>query len=246
MNEVICIKDLQVDYEEDTALKHVNIEIEEKEFIGIIGPNGGGKTTLLKTLLGMKKQTKGSIEIKEDQVIGYVPQFTTFDKNFPIKVLDVILLGHLPKKVKLFQKFTNSEREHAKEIMKKLKIDHLKDRNIHALSGGQMQRVLIARAMMTHPTILILDEPTSGVDEQSTNEIYRLLKELNKHMTILMITHDSIDLMEYFDRVIYINKTAHTHVAGEKPAGKPDEACPIDWFVEGKRIQENLEKEKEK
>lgn len=238
---VITATDLTVRYEQHTALSHVNFKVEEKEFIGIIGPNGGGKTTLVKAMLGLLKASEGTIRVNEDEVIGYVPQVSTFDKNFPISVIDVILTGHLPRKFKLGHRFKGHDEKHAHRVMTQLGIQDLGKRQIGQLSGGQMQRVLIARALMNHPTVLVLDEPTASVDQDTKAEIYDMLKELNKSMTIIMITHDTTMMWPYLDRCIYINKTAHLHNQDGEVDGEVLESCPIDWFVQGERIQKALE-----
>lgn len=204
---ILKVTDLHVSYGQTVALSGVNLEVEPCDFIGIIGPNGGGKTTLIKTILGILKPTHGKIELDPGETLGYVPQLTTFDRKFPITVLEVILLGHLPKRITLGHHFTKHEKEHALFVMERLGIADLKKRQIGELSGGQMQRVLVARALMTHPTILVLDEPTAGVDEASKKEIYQLLKELNKSMTILMITHDQMDTAPFVSRFLYVNRT---------------------------------------
>ncbi len=243
-NYVIQIEDLHVNYDQTVALAGVDLKVKEKEFLGIIGPNGGGKTTMVKAILGLLKPIKGRILVKDNQVIGYVPQITTFDRQFPITVEEVILTGHLPKKIKFFKRFDNHEKAHATRVMERLGIEALKHRQIGALSGGQMQRVLIARALMNHPTILVLDEPTAGVDESAKMDVYNMLGELNKDMTIMMVTHDTSVLMGYLDRCVYINKKAHIHqsMVGEKIEG---ETCPIEWFIQGEAIQKDLLKEGE-
>lgn len=240
---VISVKDLTVKYEYVTALDRVTFDIDEKEFIGIIGPNGGGKTTLVKTLLGLLEPAGGSVKMADEQVIGYVPQRTTFDRHFPITVMDVVLTGHLPTKFRLLHRFKGHDYDHAMEVMEQLGIGHLAKRQIGKLSGGQMQRVLIARALMNHPTILILDEPTASVDEVSKKEIYDMLAKLNEDMTILMISHDTSMIWPYLDRCVYINKTAHLHdhVTEDGTDAEISDSCPIEWFVEGERIQKELE-----
>ncbi len=245
---VISIQELQVNYDHVIALKQVSFDVKPLEFIGIIGPNGGGKTTLVKTILGILKPKAGKIHIKSSEVIGYVPQLTTFDRQFPITVKEVILTGHLPKHIKLGHRFSAHEIEHALSVMKHLGIENLKDRQIGTLSGGQMQRTMIARALMNHPTILILDEPTAGVDESSKKEIYKMLHELNQNMTILMITHDTSKLLKYTDRVIYINKTVHIHeqVGQEESINTQNNTCPINWFIQNEKIQKVFLDKKEK
>lgn len=235
---VIKIDSLYVNYDHVEALKNVTFSILEKEFIGIIGPNGGGKTTLVKTILGILKAKSGNVKICDQQVVGYVPQLTTFDRSFPITVKEVVLTGHLPKRIKFLQKFSSHHQDHAVRVMSRLGIESLENRQIGALSGGQMQRVLIARALMNHPTILVLDEPTAGVDELAKEDIYSMLEDLNKDMTILIVTHDTSQLIKHLDKVIYINKTAHIHSV--KGNMVDENGCPIEWFIEGEQIQKRL------
>jgi zinc transport system ATP-binding protein len=239
-DKIIQISKLSVNYDQVEALKHVSFDIYDKEFIGIIGPNGGGKTTLVKTILGLLEPKIGTVKIKENEIIGYVPQLTTFDRSFPITVEEVILTGHLPVKLKILQKFSLHEYEHAVRVMTRLGIESLRKRQIGTLSGGQMQRVLIARALMNHPTILILDEPTAGVDEKAKRDVYTMLQDLNKDMTILIVTHDTGQLLDHLNRVIYINKTAHIHSKGAKTPMVDENGCPIEWFILGEQIQKEL------
>lgn len=237
---VLTVKDLGVSYDQVEALKGVNFTVEANEFIGIIGPNGGGKSTLVKAILGIKDYSVGEITIAEGEVLGYVPQHTTFDRRFPITVEEVILTGHLPKKIRLGYKL-NHHNTHADRVMKALGIIDLGKRQIGQLSGGQLQRVLLARALMNHPTILVLDEPTAGVDEASKAVIFKMLSEMSQYMTVLMISHDSNQLNKYVNRLFYINKTIHIHMVDE--LGKIDDVdnCPINWFIEGEKLQTKLE-----
>lgn len=246
---MITIDNITVKYEETVALSNINLSIRDKEFIGIIGPNGGGKTTLVKTILGIIEPASGQVRLDKEEILGYVPQLKTFEREFPITVEEVILTGHLPRKIRFAKRFQSHEYDHAGHVMARLGIEPLKKRQIGALSGGQMQRVLIARALMNHPTILILDEPTAGVDEESKQEIYKMLQELNEDMTIIMITHDTLGLMKLFDRVVYINKTIHLHNSINLEEDLEElvegEVCPINWFVQGEKIQNDLMKANE-
>lgn len=207
----IKISDLSVNYDLVNALKDVELKIKNKDFLAIIGPNGGGKTTLIKVLIGLLKPTKGSVTKKGNDPIGYVPQFTSFDRTFPINVFDVILTGTLPKKIKLFQKYSDEDKKDAEKIMKQLGILNLKKRQIGKLSGGQLQKVLIARALVVNPKILVLDEPTASLDFETKIEIYKILKQLNKDKTVIMVTHDIEDMFQYIDSIAYINKTLRFH-----------------------------------
>lgn len=203
----IEIKDLDVNYGNINVLKNLSVNIKHNEFVGIIGPNGGGKTTLLKAILGLVKPVKGSVSINKDSLIGYVPQYSQFDRTFPIEVIDVILMGKLPKKIKWFSTISNEDKKQAESIMKDLGIYELKNRQIGKLSGGQLQKVLIARALVADPQIFILDEPTSNIDTNSKKDIFRILKKLNNNKTILIVSHDLEELAKYIDSIICVNKT---------------------------------------
>lgn len=205
MND-IEMKNLSVNYGEVCALKDINLKIGNREFVGITGPNGAGKSTLLKVLLGILNPTSGSIVLKDNVSIGYVPQFTSFDKQFPIKVLDVILMGSLSNKIKLLKKYSKEDIDRARNIMDKLGILEFEDRQIGQLSGGQLQKVLIGRALMTDPEILVLDEPTASLDFKAKTEIYEMLSKIKKEKTIIIVTHDIKEVVSYTDRVVYLNK----------------------------------------
>jgi len=236
--DIIQIKNLHVQYEKVKALSGVTFNIADGEFLGIIGPNGGGKTTLVKTILGLVKPSQGEVTIKDNSIVGYVPQLSTFNRRFPITVGEVILGGHLPRKTKLFYRPSKDVMEHVTRVMEELGIAGLYDRQIGQLSGGQTKKVLIARALMNHPNVLILDEPTAGVDESSIENIYDMLKQLNERVTIIIVSHNIGKLIPYLDRVVYIDHIAHIHrdryeIKGDMVDFK---ACPIDWFVQGERI----------
>ena len=211
----IKIKNLDMYYGSVCALKNVNLEIKDKEFVGIVGPNGGGKSTLLKLILQLLKPTKGTILMDyKHQKIGYVPQFSFFDRNFPIHVLDVILMGTLPKKIVRFHRYSKEEIKKAQQIMHQLDLVEFEKTQIGNLSGGQLQKVILARSLITNPNVLVLDEPTANIDANSRKEIYRLLKEINKDKTILMVTHDLEHAKDYIDRVLYVNQEV-TFINGE-------------------------------
>lgn len=204
---LIKANDISIYYGKVEALKSVSLTVFSGDFIVVTGPNGGGKTSLIKTVLGLIKPSKGNIWIKENTRISYVEQVTLFDREFPISVEEILLSAHLPSEIKLFYKHPKASIDHAVKVMKDLDIIDLKKRQIGELSGGQLQRVLLGRALMSHPSILLLDEPTAGVDENSRSEIYKMLKSLNKSLTIILITHDIIDDITGMNRHIRINKT---------------------------------------
>lgn len=210
----IVINNLSVNYDLVNALKDINLKIKNKDFLAIIGPNGGGKTTLIKVLLDLLKPNKGSVTKKDNTPIGYVPQFTSFDREFPINVFDTILTGRLPKQIKLFHRYSREDKKSVEVIIEQLGLMELKKRQIGQLSGGQLQKVLLARALVVNPKILVLDEPTTSLDFETKMEIYEILKQLNKDKTIIVVTHDIEEISPYIDSIAYINKTLKFH--GEK------------------------------
>ena len=192
------ITNLTFAYHKDNILEDINFEVKQNDFIAIIGPNGGGKSTLLKLILGINNIQKGSID--KISSIGYVPQNTNINTSFPIKVIDVVLMG-LSK-----QKISN-----AKNALQQVGMQDYINTKIGSLSGGQRQRVMIARALCTNPKLLLLDEPTSSIDVEGQKQIYELLKILNKHITIVVVSHDISIILGYANKVAHINKTLTFH-----------------------------------
>lgn len=207
----IEISDLTISYGEIEALKNITFTIRENDFVGIIGPNGGGKSTLIKSLLGLLEPKKGSIRINGNKEIAYVPQFAEFDRKFPISVEEVIKMGLIKSKSYFFKKYTDNELDKFQHIVNKLNIQKLIKKQLSELSGGQLQKVLVARALISDPGILLLDEPTANLDVKTKNDIYSMLKVLSKDITILIITHDIAEIFSYATSVAYINKTLHYH-----------------------------------
>lgn len=204
-------------YPSNRVLKNVSFRIDQGEFIGLIGPNGGGKTTLLKLILGFLKPSDGAIEIlSEKHKIAYVPQSNRFDRDFPISVEEVVLSGllsHLP----WYGKFKENDRQLAKEKIEEMGLSSLTHHAFGTLSGGQAQRALIARALVSKPQILLLDEPTASVDVQAESDIYAILNQLKGNITILMVTHDLRAAIEKVDRVLCVQ--------GEVLSLMPQEVC---------------------
>ncbi len=233
---LIKLQDVSVRYGSVIALENINLKVKENEFLAIIGPNGGGKTTLLKVLLGLITPTEGLVKFNKDVTLGYVPQFTRFNTNFPITVEDVILTGRLPSKLKFFHRYYKEDLDIALDIMKRLGIEEFRYRQIDKLSGGQKQKVLIARALLIEPKILLLDEPTASLDSNSKNEIYNLLKVINKDKTIVMVSHDIGVISSYIDSVACLNKRLYYHGDDTKLDRNKLESsygCPVELIAHG-------------
>lgn len=220
MTPIIKFENINFAYNGVKVLENINLEIKEKDFVGIIGPNGGGKTTLLKLMLGLIKPIEGRLEIlgktpqKVRNQIGYVPQFNTTDKLFPITVLDVVLMG-LTDSNSFLPWFSKNQINRAMEVMEKVQIKDLADKPFGELSGGQKQRCLIARAIASSPKILLLDEPTASVDSKVESNIYELLKVLNQKITIILVSHDLGFVSTYVNKVACVNKKLAFHKTKE-------------------------------
>ena len=199
---IIKIKKLSFGYtSKKENLKNINLEIEEGKFTCIVGENGSGKSTLLKCILGLNKGYTG--EIEKTCKIGYLPQVTEIQKNFPASIEEVVMSGTISNNpISIFYK--KEDKEKAKNIMKQLDIYEIRKTSFADLSGGQKQRVLIARAMCATEKVIILDEPTNGLDPNIANQIYTILNDLKKKngLTILMVSHDTYRALKYADKVI--------------------------------------------
>ncbi len=215
MTPLIQVQDLSIFREEDPILENISFSIEAQEYVGIVGPNGGGKTTLLLALLGLLKPQAGSIQIHDHapqhpsarRIIGYVPQtFLGRQFSFPISVEEVVATGLLHRN--FFGMIRRSQWEQVSETLKEVGLLRYAKRSFHELSGGERQRVIIARALVTHPEILILDEPLSAVDQPSQDSFYELLSLLNKDkgITILLVSHDLEVVAKEASRVLCLNQ----------------------------------------
>ncbi|MDQ7045431.1 MAG: metal ABC transporter ATP-binding protein [Sulfurimonas sp.] len=215
---IFDVKNLNFKVRGQSILSHISLEIFSAEYIAIIGPNGGGKTTLIRMLLGLDKPSSGEIRLfgkklqnfKDWNKIGFVPQRASHvDQNFPATALDIVKMGRVSKR-KFFSKETQEDKDAVHDAMNKMGILDLQERMVGALSGGQRQRVMIARALASKPEILILDEPNTGVDTVSQQNFYALLKRLNKeeNMTIVFITHDIGVIADDIGRLFTINQKA--------------------------------------
>jgi zinc transport system ATP-binding protein len=236
----IQIKNLSARYENELVIEDINCTIYDGDFFGIIGPNGGGKSTLLKIILGLLSPTKGFVRIFGEipeiarKNIGYVPQYSEYDKQYPISVWDVVLMGRRSVRG-LSPRYSVSDKTATLGALKKVNMDKYKKRHIGGLSGGQRQRVFIARALVSHPKILLLDEPTANIDKDIQLSFYNLLKELNKNVTIVLVTHDIGVISSYVSRVACLNHFMFTH--DEKLITKEmleaTYSCPVDLIAHG-------------
>jgi zinc transport system ATP-binding protein len=222
---LIQVQDLSFSYQNTTILSHISFDVFSGEFIGIIGPNGGGKTTLLKVLMGFLKPYSGSVKVfgkdpgiqpGERRRLAYVPQATRFDREFPISALEVVLSGLLAE-LPWYGIFHRRQKLAALDALDKVGMKKYSDVSFGTLSGGQAQRVLIARALVSRPQLLLLDEPTASVDSKAEAEIYSILKELKGKLTILMVTHDLRAAVEHVERLLCVQ--------GKVFSLQPEEIC---------------------
>jgi len=210
---LISLKNVNFKYENTLILNNVNFEIEKGDYVTIIGPNGGGKTTLLKLILGFIKPYEGEIKISiEKKKIGYVPQkAVNFDQNFPATVSEVVAMGRIANKG-LIKMLNKEDYDKIETALKFVEMWDKKDEKIGELSGGQQQRVFIARALCSDPEILILDEPTTGIDSNSRNNFYNLLRELNKKgITLILVSHDVSAIVKDVNKVFCVNQNVNVH-----------------------------------
>ncbi len=208
--EIIKLENVSFGYSQEEFLKNVNISVYENDFLGVIGPNGGGKTTLLKLILGLLEPEKGSISVfgktpkQSRESVGYLSQFKNIDFDFPITALEIVLLSRVGKK--LFKRYTKQDREAAEKALKNLGIWHLRNNKLSELSGGEKQRVFVARALANEPKALLLDEPTSNLDMHIQEEFYETLKKLNKKIAIVIVDHDLETVSKYAKEIVCVNK----------------------------------------
>jgi zinc transport system ATP-binding protein len=243
---IVEITSVDFSYNGEIVLENVSLEVRQGDFIAVIGPNGGGKTTLLKLMLGLLTPNRGTIHIlghpprKASPRIGYVPQDIHLNLSFPITAIDVVLMGTLDSKNRWAQQ-SAADRRSAMAALERLGMAALAQKKIGTLSGGQRQRVFIARALVTHPELLLLDEPTASIDTQGQTDFYRLLKELNKDITILVVSHDLLVVSRYVKSVACVNRQLHYHDQAEITGDMletmypcaPDEVCPVELVAHG-------------
>jgi len=238
--EVVSLRHVWAGYDHQAVLEDVNLSVKALDFIGVVGPNGGGKTTLFKVLLGLIPPQRGEVRIMGKRPeegrrhIGYVPQVMAFDSDFPIQVWDVALMGRLGRRG-LLRRYTAEDAEIVEDALRRVDMLDQRDRPFGDLSGGQQQRVYVARALATEPSILLLDEPLASVDPRVSSSIYELLKRLNRSVTILMASHDIGAISSHVKTVGCLNRRLFYHGGDTLTPEMLELAyqCPIDLIAHG-------------
>ena len=211
VNPIVKIEHVSAGYGADMVLEDVSLSICRGDFLGIIGPNGGGKTTLLRVLLGLKSPRSGCVEYLRDGcrvrniTMGYLPQYNNIDKKFPISVGEVVLSGLCASKP-LLCSYSDRQKEQAHAVMRKLDVAILKDVHIASLSGGQLQRVLLARAVVSHPEMVVLDEPNTYIDKKFQQEMFDMLSFINPDCAVVMVSHDTRSIKDNARNIALVNR----------------------------------------
>jgi len=239
-NIAIKVKDLWFAYDKKPVLEEVNLTLYKGDFFGILGPNGGGKTTLLKLFLGLLKPDQGEIRILGEHPhaashrVGYVPQNSGFNLHFPISVKEIALMGRLSR-ARIGRRYKIQDHDKIEDVLNKVGLWEYRHAHVGSLSGGQRQRAFIARALATDPEILFLDEPTSNVDHDFETNLYDFLKKLNKKVTIVVITHDIGVISSNMKSVACVNRKLIFHEEGKLTSEMLDMAyqCPVDLIAHG-------------
>ncbi|SPD76106.1 Zinc uptake system ATP-binding protein ZurA [uncultured Desulfobacterium sp.] len=238
--DAIQVRNLSFSYDKTAILQDITFTLKQGDFLGIIGPNGGGKTTLLKLLLGILAPDKGEIlvlgEAPHDAKhrIGYVPQHTDFNLRFPVSAIDIVLMGRL-RRSSIGRPYSRKDRSNAEKALDRVGMAEYRHTHIGELSGGQRQRVFIARALAAMPEIFFLDEPTAGIDPHFETDLFSFLKELNKEATIVVVTHDIGVISSNVKSVACVNRTMIFHEQGKITPEMIDMAyqCPVDLVAHG-------------
>jgi zinc transport system ATP-binding protein len=237
MKPLIDIQNLTVGYDKIPVLSDVNLKIFDNDFLGVIGPNGGGKTSLLKAILGLLKPFAGKIVFRDDlnmskKPVGYLPQVKHIDRKFPITVFDVVRSGAIMEPVK--QQYSQELKQRVNHLLEEMGISGISKKAIGELSGGQMQRVFLCRALLGNPKILILDEPDTFVDNRFEGELYEKLRVLNQEIAIILVSHDVGTISSYVKTIACVNRNLHYHQSNRISQEQLDNYnCPIQVISHG-------------
>ena len=238
---IIEVKNLCAGYDGRAVIHGVNLTIYENDFLGIIGPNGGGKTTLIKCILGLLKPISGQIDYlqanaadKTGLSVGYLPQYNSIDRKFPISVEEVILSG-LNVQKSLISRFTKEQHEKVKQVVHRMGLEGLEKRAIGQLSGGQLQRALLGRAIVSDPSVVILDEPSTYIDKRFEARLYELLAEINRDCAIVLVSHDIGTVLQQVKTIACVNETLDYHPSTEITGEwlEKNFHCPIELLGHG-------------
>jgi zinc transport system ATP-binding protein len=241
-DNIVSIRDLWVCRGEHAVLESISLELFAGDFLGLIGPNGGGKSTLLKVMLGLIKPDKGEISVFGHSPVaarsrmGYMPQKTVFDRSFPVKVLDVVLMGRFSRRG-LMRRYNDEDRRAALRALQAVGMQDREEREIGALSGGEQQRVFVARSLVSDPKLLLLDEPTAGVDSAQQTDFYDLLCHLNRDLgiAIVLVSHDVTAISTYVSKIACLNQRLYYHDSRELTSEDIMKAygCPVEMIAHG-------------
>ena len=237
---IVEIKDVWLSFKGRPVLEAVNLRLDEGDYLGLIGPNGSGKSTLLRVILGLLSPDRGSVRVLGESParargrIGYVPQYTRFDASFPVNVLDVVLMGRIGSRG-LFRQPSQRDRDVALSSLDKVEMGDRAGRQIGRLSGGELQRVMIARALAVEPRLLLLDEPTASLDTRVGVSVFELLKDLAQAITLVLVSHDIGVISRYVKTVACLNRRLYYHRSKEITPEMFEAAygCPVDLVAHG-------------
>ena len=238
--EVAKLEDVWVHYDGVPVLERVTLSVQQGDFLGIIGPNGAGKTTLLKVILGLIVPSRGMVSVLgkppegSRKSIGYVPQHNLFDRDFPASVWDVVLMGRYAR-AGLLRRYSREDRRMARRVLQTVGMLDYKDQQIGKLSGGEQQRVFMARALVSEPLLLLLDEPTASIDPTMQTEFYELLESMKQRTAIVLVSHDIGAVSTYVDKIACLNR--HLFYHGSKEIGpeilEATYKCPVQMIAHG-------------
>lgn len=233
---VVRVEDVTFGYDARRVLEDVSLDIGSTDYLAIIGPNGGGKTTLVKLILGLLEPSSGRISrhLSAPHAAGYVPQFASFDRLFPLRVEEVVRMGRLGLRG-VGHRYSAQDRRAVGAVLERLGLDSVNTTSVSELSGGQLQRTLIARALVGEPEILFLDEPLASIDRESRSVVLEALAELNRRIPIVVVTHDVILFSGAVRQIACLNRTLHYHPSGELTNEMLEEVygCPVELVAHG-------------